>query len=209
MNNFWEKAFSEKHKMWGDHPTISSIETARYSKTLNYKEVLIPGFGYGRNAVPFMNAGINISGIEVSETAIGLARENFGQSVKIFQGSVDEMPFEDKKYDGIYCHALIHLLDAQSRAKFLRSCFDQIRVNGTMVFTTITKSASTYGVGQAKEPDQYHTKDGLEIFFYDADSIENEFAQFGKIGKKKICEPVRSDSEVKTEFWVIEIAKDS
>ncbi len=209
MSNFWEIAFLGKRKMWGDKPTISSVETAKDFETKRFGRVLIPGIGYGRNAVPFLNAGISVTGVEISQTAIDLAHEKFGHSLKIFRGSVDDMPFEDTQYDGIYCHALIHLLNKRSRMKFLQSCFDQIRTKGVMVFTAITKSASTYGVGAKRETDQYLTKDGLEIFFYDESSIQDEFSQFGVIDAKLIYEPANPTTDSKTEFWLIKIEKDS
>jgi SAM-dependent methyltransferase len=165
LENFWNDAFIEKKRMWGDDPTVSAKETAKDFEQEKFKSILIPGIGYGRNAVPFLKLGLRVTGIEVSETAIKLAKERFGQDLKIFCGSVDRMPFDDSRYDGVYCHALVHLLDFKGRKKFLRNCFDQLRENGKMVFTTISKSASTYGVGPGKEKDRYLTKDGLEIFF--------------------------------------------
>ncbi|MET3196097.1 hypothetical protein ABID96_003065 [Bacillus sp. OAE603] len=39
---------------------------------------------------------------EISQTAIDLARDN-GLDINTFHGSVTDMPFEDKLYDGIFC----------------------------------------------------------------------------------------------------------
>jgi len=49
---------------------------------------LIPGIGYGRNAKFFIDNGINITGIEISKTAIDLARQN-GLNISIFHGNVN------------------------------------------------------------------------------------------------------------------------
>lgn len=59
--------------------------------------------GHGRNAQLFKDSGMNVSGIEISQTAINLAQKHFGKSLHIYHGSVTEMPFEKKLYDGIYC----------------------------------------------------------------------------------------------------------
>ncbi len=50
-----------------------------------------------------------------------------------------------------------------------------------MLFTAITKDASTYGVGEKLGTDRYRTKDGVNLYFYDQDSIKGEFAEFGLI----------------------------
>ena len=78
------------------------------------KDIFIPGIGYGRNAKVFIDNGINVTGIEISKTAINLARQN-----NIYHGSVTEMPFDNKLYDGIFCYALIHLLNSNERKKFI------------------------------------------------------------------------------------------
>ncbi len=57
--------------------------------------MLIPGFGYGRNAQAFTDKGIDVTGIEISETAINLARKHFGNRLKIYHGDVSEMPFDN------------------------------------------------------------------------------------------------------------------
>lgn len=40
-----------------------------------------------------------------------LAQKHFEDILEIYCGSVNEMPFADKLFDGIYCYGLIHLLD--------------------------------------------------------------------------------------------------
>jgi hypothetical protein len=97
----------------------------------------------------------------------------------IYHGSVTDMPFDDCKYDGIFCYALIHLLDQEERKKLINDCYNQLNENGLMVFTAITKEASTYGKGKLVGKDRYEMFGGVKMFFYDAASIEVEFWQTG------------------------------
>ena len=203
MDSFWEIAFREKGKMWGEKPTLVAKETALLFYKNNVKNILIPGIGYGRNAMPFIELGMNVSGIEISETAIYNAKEQFGSVVKIYKGSVLNMPFDKVLYGGIFCHALIHLLSNNERSIFLEKCKEQLAENGLMVFTAITKKASTYGVGSMVEKDQYRTKDGLDLFFYDEVSIQKEFESYGLIGFDKIYEPRMEIENSNIEFWKI------
>lgn len=72
--------------------------------------------GYGRNAQPFIEKSIEVTGIEISETAIDLAHRRLpGYIHQIYHGSVTEMPFDQQLYDGIFCYSLILLLDQPSR----------------------------------------------------------------------------------------------
>lgn len=202
-NEFWENAFQEKQMMWGDTPTRAAVETAQLFKGHGFQKVLIPGFGYGRNAKVFLDTSMAVTGIEISETAIAIARTLFKPELRIFHGPVSQMPFDTEKYDGIFCHALIHLLDSDGRKKLIQDCYNQLASNGMMVFTAITKTASTFGTGEQISKDRFKTKDGVELFFYDDHSISEEFASYGLTAVVKIPEPVNGNSSLTTEFWKI------
>lgn len=179
MTEFWEEAFKEKKEMWGLEPAKSSVLTKDYFVEHKIKNVLIPGIGYGRNAQIFIDSGMNVTGIEISQTAIDLAKNHFGNDLTIFHGSVTEMPFDDKLYDGIFCYGLIYLLDKDERKKLIQDCFNQLAENGLMVFTSITKDAQTYGQGTQISKDRFEMFGGVKIFFYDRETIEEEFGNVG------------------------------
>ena len=82
---FWESSFIEKQTMWGFEPTESAILTKDFFVENNVKDILVPGIGYGRNAKVFIENSINVTGIEISKTAIDLARENGLEDVSIYQ----------------------------------------------------------------------------------------------------------------------------
>ena len=179
MTEFWEEAFKVKQEMWGFEPAKSTLLANDFFAEQNVKNVLIPGLGYGRNAQPFLDNGMTVTGIEISKTAIDLAQKRFGSELLIYHGSVIEMPFDNILYDGIYCYALIHLLDKKEREKLIRDCYNQLTENGFMVFTTVTKKAPIYGQGSCIDKDRYQLVGGLKMFFYERQSILEEFGEAG------------------------------
>ncbi len=179
MAEFWEEAFKDKQEMWGLEPAKSTIITKDFFIEQGVKNVLIPGIGYGRNAQIFINNGISVTGIEISQTAIDLAQKHFKNNLTIYHGSVTEMPFDDKLYDGIFCYGLIYLLDKGERTKLIQDCYDQLTENGFMIFTAITKQAVTYGQGTIISKDRFEMFGGVQLFFYDSESIEEEFGNTG------------------------------
>jgi SAM-dependent methyltransferase len=209
MNDFWENAFKEKQMMWGEHPTKVALETAELFKEKGFRKILIPGSGYGRNAQVFLEAGFEVTGIEISETAIEIGRSLFGSELRMLHGSVVDMPFDSEKYDGIFCHALIHILDMKERRKLIADCFSQLEAGGVMVFTAITKNAGTYGVGIKLSEDRFRTKDGVDLFFYDECSIREEFGEFGLKECNRIHEPQNGKPGLTTEFWRIVCQKEN
>ena len=191
---FWESSFIEKQTMWGFEPTDSAILTKDFFLEQNVKDILIPGIGYGRNAKVFIDSGISVTGIEISQTAIELARKN-GLDIPIFQGSVSDMPFDDKFYDGIFSHALIHLLNQREREKFIQNCYNQLKPNGYMILTTVSKKAPMFGKGKQLDKDYYEIMEGLKILFYDSNSIKQEFGKYGLVEVSEIDEPSKDGKD--------------
>ena len=188
MTEFWEANFIEKQEMWGFEPSHSAILTRDLFVEKAVRNVLIPGIGYGRNARVFRDNEMAVTGIEISKTAIGMARKHYGTDMTIYHGSVVNMPFDNSLYDGIFCYALIHLLDNNDRAKLIRDCYNQLSGNGCMVFTAISKEAHTYGKGKFISKDRYEIFEGVKMYFYDRESIIAEFDQAGLFEIKEINE---------------------
>lgn len=188
MTEFWEASFIEKQTMWGFEPSDSAILTKDFFLENDIKDILIPGIGYGRNAKVFLDNGINVTGIEISKTAIELAREN-GIDINIYHGSAADMPFDNKVYDGIFSYGLIHLLDKTEREKLIKECYNSLKPNGYMIFTTVSKEIPMYGRGKQLGEEYFEVMEGLKMFFYDDNSVKQEFGDYGLIEISEIIEP--------------------
>ena len=190
MTEYWESSYREMQTLWGFEPSDSAILSKDFFLVHKAKEILIPGIGYGRNAKTFCDAGFNVTGIEISNTAVDLAKRN-GLNIKIYNGSVTDMPFNKKLYDGIFCYALIHLLNFRERMKFIQDCFNQLKPGGYMVFTVVSKKASMYGRGKQLSKDRFEIMKGLRVFFYGPDSVKREFEKYGLMESSEIDEPIK------------------
>ena len=210
MTDFWESCFSEMQTTWGFEPCDSAIISNTFFLKHKAKELLIPGIGYGRNARIFCDNGFTVTGIEISETAIRLAKQENGLDLKIYKGSVTEMPFDTKLYDGIFCYALLHLLNARERQKFLKDCYAQLKPGGYMIFTVVSKKASMYGSGKQLSRDRFKMMNGLSVFFYDPESISKEFGKYGLMEFLEIDEPIKHmKNEPPLKCLIIKCKKDT
>jgi 2-polyprenyl-3-methyl-5-hydroxy-6-metoxy-1,4-benzoquinol methylase len=161
MSEFWEDAFVEKQLMWGEAPAKSALWARDFLVKKNARSVLIPGVGYGRNAKPFLDAGMSVAGIEISETAIRYARERMKLTFPIHHGSVGDMPYDDARYDAVFSHGLVHLLDEAARAKFVRDSLSQLGEGGHLIFTVVD------AVAKSPRP--------VPMTFFDGPDLEREF----------------------------------
>lgn len=188
MTEFWESNFIEKREMWGYTPTYSSQKALNIFIAHGAQHILVPGIGYGRNAKVFLDVGMRVTGIEISKTAIEMAKSLSDPSLRIHHGSVKNMPFDDQQYDGVYCHALIHLLSTKDRIQLIQRCYDQLKDSSYMIFTAISQSAPNYGKGIKIEDHRYEFHKGVPIYFYDIPQIEKEFASYGLVEAVEIKE---------------------
>ncbi len=210
MTEIWESFFRDKKEMWGFEPADAALSTLQLFKEHGFKKILIPGFGYGRNAGIFLDNGFNVTGIEISETAIELAKKQYGDKIPIFHGSVTSMPYNQELYDGIFCYALIHLLDTEEREKLIKECYSHLRPGGLMVFIAISKSDVRYGEGVPRGKDRFETKHGVTLYFNDNATIEAEFRSYGLIEAVEINESARNLENLPLQrFWQIICRKES
>ena len=179
MTDFWEETFKNKLEVWGFEPSKSTLIVNDFFVENKVNNVLVLGIGYGRNAQVFLKNGMTVSGIEISKTAMDLAHNHFGNQLLIHHGSVTEMPFDKNLYDGIYGYAIIHFLDKNERAKLIQDCYNQLTENGWMIFAVVSKKAQIYGQGTCVDKDRFEIYGGLKMFFYDEESIQEEFGQVG------------------------------
>jgi hypothetical protein len=190
MTEFWESKFKNEGAMWKFEPSDSAIAAVDLFKSHNFRNVLIPGIGYGRNARLFCDNGFDVTGIEISQSAIDLAKKS-GLNCKIHHGSVTSMPFDDQKFDAIFCYALIHVLNKPERKTFLRACYNQLKMGGIMMFIVASIATELYGSGKNLSKDRFEIAKGLKVFFYDSESLIREFSNFGLIDSRDLEEPVK------------------
>lgn len=190
MTEYWESRFKTEGTMWKFEPSDSAIVALNLFRSDKIKTILIPGIGYGRNARLFCENGFHVTGIEISQAAIDLAKTN-GLTCKIHHGSVTSMPFDDQHYEGIFCYALIHVLNKTERNRFLKSCFNQLIPGGLMIFAVASKQMSLFGTGKLLSKDRFELAKGLKVFFYDSESVAREFFPFGLTECMDIEEPVK------------------
>ncbi|MHC1703812.1 MAG: class I SAM-dependent methyltransferase [Tenuifilaceae bacterium] len=191
MAEFWESKFSSEGAMWKFEPSDSALFALEFFKKNGIKKILIPGVGYGRNAKIFYQNGFDITGIEISKSAIRLAREENGLGFPIHHGSVIDMPFDNSIYDGIYCYATLHLFNKTERSKFISDCYNQLRKGGFMIFVVVSTKASLFGNGTYVSTNRYKQNNGLKVFFYDRSTIIKEFSDYGIVECLEIDEPIK------------------
>jgi SAM-dependent methyltransferase len=194
MSTFWEERFRDEGKIWGDTPSRTAIYAIELFKKAGVRDVLIPGSGYGRNAEAFAKAGFLVTGIEISTTAVALARQN-SPGIKYFHESVSDMPFDGSMYDSIYCFNVLHLFRKADRAEFLQKCRNQLNDGGVMFFVVFSDKEPGFGRGRMVEDNTFESKPGREVHYYSDEDLVSEFQSLEILETGMIEDPEEHGAE--------------
>ena len=174
---YWEGRYLGEGKIWGEAPSKSADAALQLFRTNRVKTVLVPGSGYGRNTKLFSNAGLDVTGIEISETAFKMAGQ-FDPRSKFYQGSVLDMSFDDRRYDAIYCFNVLHLFRQLERELLLDRCFNRMNKKGLAYFTVFSEKEPSFGQGAETEPNTFESKPGRPVHYFTEPDLRQQFHRF-------------------------------
>jgi len=197
MQDYWDSRFLREGYIWSEKPSESAKYANRLFNKYDIIDLLILGIGYGRNSLPFLESGYNVSGIEISEAAIELLKKtDLSNKIKIFNGSILDMPFEDIKYDAIFSFNVFHLFNRKDRQTVIDKCKSQLKPNGLIFFTVISELESGYGDGIKIEENTFEKK-GKPVHFFTDEDLKQHFSKFEIIESDLIDEPEQHGKEGK------------
>lgn len=177
---YWEKRFSDGGKIWGTEPSKTANHALKLFKKHEILKILVPGAGYGRNTKLFTDANLDVTGIEISEPAINIAK-SFNPKTQFFQGSVLDMPFNDEIYDGIYSCNVLHLLLKDDRKLFLKKCYNQLRTNGFVFFVGFSDEEASFGKGKRIEENTYEIKPWRPTHYFTELDLREHFKEYSVV----------------------------
>lgn len=99
------------------------------------KRVLEVGCGAGTDLVRFAKGGAIVTGVDLSSSAIDLARANFAQqglTGDLREADAEALPFSDETFDFVYAHGVVQYT-ANDRA-LVNECRRVLKTGGTAVF---------------------------------------------------------------------------
>ncbi|MBN1412249.1 MAG: class I SAM-dependent methyltransferase [Spirochaetales bacterium] len=169
MEKYWNERYAKEGKIWGDMPST----TALYAKDLflekNVKTVLIPGFGYGRNAWVFVNESLVITGVEISDEAIKLA-ENEKIKMTILKSSLLDLEAGDT-YDAVYCSNFLHYFPKDERKKAVDKCLRFIKPSGYLFLAAFSEKDALYKKGKEVDENTFENEPGMPAHYFNEDDF--------------------------------------
>lgn len=179
----WDESFEEQiaRQAYNTAPVEAVIRNVSYylrerysAEDLKKLHFLEMGCGAGSNLIWLAQKGIKVSGVDISPTALRLARQNLereGYSDRIgelIECSVTEVPFEDESFDGIIEACVFQHLSKPDRQATFREVRRLLKPGGVFVGYVLDAGHTVFQEKQseqlADDPGTLHLADGTSKF---------------------------------------------
>ena len=118
------------------------------------RELLEVGCGIGTDLVRFARGGANVTGVDLSETALALAKQNAEHAsvtMRLELANGEDLPFDDASFDVVYGHGVLqYTADA---GKMVAECRRVLRPGGTAIFMVYNRISWLNGLSKLMNVD--------------------------------------------------------
>jgi ubiquinone/menaquinone biosynthesis C-methylase UbiE len=156
---------------WAD-TAIMKDEADRFLSRLAGNRVLDVGCGSGRDTAYFVEQGMNVTGIDLSEEFLDIARENIPDAA-FRRMDMRDTGFDDNSFDGIWACASVHHVPKDQIQAVLNE-FRRILKNRGVVFIAVKQGEDETMV------EKPHYDGGQKFFaFYRVDEMKQHLIDAG------------------------------
>src|SRR5918996_4952321 len=117
------------------------------------REVLEVGCGIGTDLVRFAKGGAIVTGVDLSKTAIDLARKNFEwndvAARELRVANAEELPYADASFDVVYGHGVLQYTADPHR--LVRECHRVLRAGGEAIFMGDNRLSWLHAMAEGQE----------------------------------------------------------
>ncbi|HMK46511.1 MAG TPA: methyltransferase domain-containing protein [Methanocella sp.] len=176
MSGYWDGRYKAEGKIWGREPSSTVAYALDAFRRDGVKTLLVPGAGYGRNAVVFARSGMEVTGVEISSEALQLAE--IDARIRYIQDSFIDVPVPRESFDAIYCYNVLHLFRKADRQVFISKCRNLLKRGGTIFFVVMSEMDAGFGMGAVVEESTFESKPGKPVHYFTDQDLREHFQDF-------------------------------
>lgn len=156
------------------------------------KRLLEVGCGIGTDLVRFARGGAVVTGVDLSETAVALARKNVEHAnvtatLEVENG--EELPYADETFDVVYAHGVLQYTADPS--KMVSECRRVLRPSGTAIFMVYNRLSWLNALSKIMRVELEH-EDAPVLRKYSVRELEELLSDFSRARVVPERFPVRS-----------------
>ncbi|HLZ56934.1 MAG TPA: class I SAM-dependent methyltransferase, partial [Ktedonosporobacter sp.] len=127
------------------------------------------GCGEGTDAAYFAQQGLNVEGLDFSETALARGRQRYGYlaGLTLRVGDISQsLPYASGSLDGVYARLTLHYFTDKVTKAIFGEIWRVLKTGGLLAFMCKTTRDHHYGQGQEVEQDMFVFQDGHVRHFF-------------------------------------------
>lgn len=185
------KRYSQSNKRLMPYDTYNKFLSLIPKKA----KILEAGCGYGRDCGVFCEKGYDVTGIDLSQGMLDVAKKNVA-NVEFIKMSVRDLRFEDYTFDGIWCNAVLLHLSKKDTQKAIEELARVLKNQGIM-YVSVRKGENKELVKEGPEDTPryftYFSEDEIEKYFRECgfEIIDRDF-----FNKRKVFGPKWEDVDI-------------
>ncbi|MDR3282452.1 MAG: methyltransferase domain-containing protein [Candidatus Methanoplasma sp.] len=176
----WERFYAEQRRPWRGIGKLGPLKVSPGSKALDI------GCGNGKTVAALLDAGADVTGIDVSENAVAQCVKAFGGRAAFAAADCSEMPFEDGRFD---CVTAVHVFEHLSEKKAALAVGEirRVLVPGGSVLVR------SFAVGDSRSDgkDENVRGNGIRYRYFTKEQIAEMFEGFEAVSIERVDETMR------------------
>ena len=163
------------------------MDLKRYLNLLPGNEVLDLGIGQGRNSIPLVELGYNVTGVDYSTKCLEICKNNCPK-LNLIQSDIRAFPIEKNKYDLISSRCVLHFFHKDDTYKIIKNIKENLKSNG-LVYISVFSLEDPKLIRHTNSPNFeilennifHHTVNDTYVSFFAKNEILDLFSDFKTI----------------------------
>ena len=180
----YDKKFKDNFPIF---PAKFDPELGRYLNLLKGNEVLDLGIGQGRNSIPLVNKGFNVTGVDYSQKCLEICKTTCPK-LNLVQSDIRRFEIEKDKYDLIMSRCVLHFFHKDDCYEIIKNIKENLKDDGLVyihVFSTEDPKYKKYTDSSEFEKLEnnifHNAKNDTYVSFFTIAEIQNLFKDFETI----------------------------
>ncbi len=185
---YWNERYDKEGQIWGEAPSRAVWIAIQLFGCAGSNHILIPGCGYGRLSRLFSMSGFAVAGVDISGTAVEMARQ-LDTSGVYYQASALKMDFDKLPYDAVFAFNILHLMPENDRKAMIIECRRKLKDGGLAFFTVFSERENDFGQGREIEKNTFETRPGRPAHYFTEEDLNDHFKGFELVESGMIEDP--------------------
>ncbi|WP_299293826.1 class I SAM-dependent methyltransferase [Nitrosopumilus sp.] len=137
----WDDYYKDndvKSMPWYEEKLDHDLENELNTRSLNSGNFLDLGTGPGTQAIQLSNYGFDVTGTDISNSAIERAKK-LSDKIDFLVDDILDSKFPDKKFDYIFDRGVFHVFEKDQRAQYLSQIKRILNENGILFLKCMSK----------------------------------------------------------------------